>query len=136
MLPDPGVRPDRTVSYVSRGLVMTPMQEGLRLAGTVEFAGLDAPPNFARAEKLIEAAKLALPELNTVGAEFWMGHRPSLPDALPIIDRSSRYTNAFYAFGHGHMGLSWAATTGRLLAELVTGTQDKSQLAPFRLSRF
>ena len=136
MLPDPGVKPDRTVSYIARGLVMTPMQEGLRLVGTVEFAGLDAPPNFARAQKLIDAAKIVLPDLNTNGAEFWMGHRPSLPDALPIIDRSSRFANAYYAFGHGHMGLSWAATTGRYLTSLMTGTQDKAELEPFRLSRF
>ncbi len=136
MLPDPGVSPDRTISYVSRGLVVIPMQEGLRLAGTVEFAGLDAPPNSARAEKLIEAARVVLPGLRTSGAEFWMGHRPSLPDALPIIDRSSRFANVYYAFGHGHMGLSWAATTGRFLAGLVTGTQNKAELEPFRLSRF
>lgn len=136
LLPDPGVHPDRTLSYVARGLVMTPMQEGLRLAGTVEFAGLDAPPNFARAEKLIEAAKVVLPNLNTRGADFWMGHRPSLPDSLPIIDRSSRFSNVHYAFGHGHMGLSWAATTGRLLAGLVTSRKSNDGLDRFRLSRF
>jgi D-amino-acid dehydrogenase len=136
MLPDAGVRVDRTLSYVARGLVITPMSEGLRLAGTVEFAGLEAPPNFARAEKLIEAAKIVLPQLNTANAEFWMGHRPSLPDALPIIDRSSRYPNVHYAFGHGHMGLSWAATTGRLLADLVTGVPTHHSLEPFRLGRF
>jgi D-amino-acid dehydrogenase len=111
-------------------------EERLRLAGTVEFAGLDAPSNWNRARKLIEVARGLLPGLNVEGARFWMGHRPALPDSLPIIDRAAQAANVVYAFGHGHMGLSWGATTGRLVADLITGTPTNFDLRPFRLSRF
>ena len=65
-----------------------------------------------------------------------MGHRPALPDSLPIIDRASRAANVIYAFGHGHMGLSWAATTGRLVADLATRTPGNFDTTPFRVARF
>ena len=135
-LPNAGIDLAQSVSYVSRGLVITPMNDGLRLAGTVEFAGLDAPPNMARADKLVDAARILLPGIDTSNSIPWMGHRPSFPDSLPVIDRSSRYKNAFYAFGHGHMGLSWAATTGRLLSGLMGGQAMDFDMRPFRLGRF
>ncbi len=65
-----------------------------------------------------------------------MGHRPALPDSLPVIDRASQAGNVLYAFGHGHMGLSWAATTGRLVADLATGSASNLDTTPFRLARF
>lgn len=136
MLPDPGIHIGRTVSYVAKGLVVIPLETGLRLAGLVEFAGLDAPPNPALIDKLIGAARILFPRLNTSSARPWMGHRPSLPDALPIIDRARGFRNAIYAFGHGHMGLSWAATTGRLVAALSAEKPVDFDLSPFRLSRF
>ena len=136
MLPAAGVEVRHSLSYVPRGFALTPMAPGLRLAGTVEFAGLDAPPNWDRAKKLIEVARTLLPGLRSEGAKFWMGHRPATPDSLPVIDRASRAKNVFYAFGHGHLGLSWAATTGRLIASLVSDTPTNIDLAPFRLARF
>ncbi len=137
MLPEPRVMPRHTMSHVARGFALLPMTQGrLRLAGTVEFAGLEAPPNWDRARRLIEVARGLLPGLNAEGARFWMGHRPALPDSLPIIDRASQAANVVYAFGHGHMGLSWGATTGRLVAGLITDTPTNFDLRPFRLSRF
>jgi D-amino-acid dehydrogenase len=136
MLPDPGIQLRRALSVPARGLVVVPMETGLRLCGTVELAGLDAPPDYRHAERLIATAKNLLPRLNTEGGKPWMGHRPSLPDSLPIIDRASRHANVWYAFGHGHMGLSWAATTGRLIADLLIGRPPGLDLKPFNLSRF
>jgi D-amino-acid dehydrogenase len=136
MLPDPGIEVRHSMSHVIRGFAISPMEQGLRLAGTVEFAGLDAPPNWDRARKLIEVARTILPGLRTEDPRFWMGHRPSLPDSLPVIDRASAASNVIYAFGHGHMGLSWGATTGRLVAGLLAGRATNFDLSPFRLARF
>ena len=136
MLPNPGVMPRHSMSHVARGFALLPMGDRLRLAGTVELASLEAPPNWDRARTLMEVARILLPGLNTEGARFWMGHRPGLPDSLPIIDHASRVNNVIYAFGHGHMGLSWAATTGRLVADLATGTPSNLDTRPFRLARF
>jgi D-amino-acid dehydrogenase len=113
-----------------------PMEQGLRLAGTVELAGLTAPPNWQRAQRLIEGARMVLPGLDATGAKFWMGHRPALPDSLPVIDRAPGASNVLYAFGHGHMGLSWGATTGRLIADMAGGARPNVDLTPFRAGRF
>src|SRR4051794_485360 len=83
----------------------TPMEEGLRVAGTVEFAGLEAPPNYARADALLIGIERVFPGLQYDGTERWMGHRPSLPDSMPVIGRARYAANAFFAFGHGHVGL-------------------------------
>ena len=77
-----------------------------------------------------------LPELNLDGGVEWMGHRPSTPDSLPVIDRASRYSNIFYAFGHGHLGLTGSATTGRLIAAMVRGEEAGLDLTPFCIGRF
>ena len=115
---------------------MTPMSMGLRIGGAVEFAGLKAPPNYSRAQALLKLANRYLPDLNTSGGTEWMGHRPSTPDSLPVIDRSQRFDNIYYAFGHGHLGLTGSATTGRLIASLVRGEDPGIDLAPFRIARF
>lgn len=136
VLPRPGVMPRHSMSHVERGFAVLPMGHRLRLAGTVELASLAAPPNWDRARRLLDGARTLLPGLNTEGARFWMGHRPSLPDSLPVIDRATRAHNVIYAFGHGHLGLSWAATTGRLVADLATDTPGNMNVAPFRVGRF
>jgi D-amino-acid dehydrogenase len=135
-LPRPGVALRHPLSHVRRGFAMMPMRHGLRLAGTVEFAGLAAAPRWERARRLIESARTLLPGLCTDDAEFWMGHRPSMPDSLPVISRATNVGNVVYAFGHGHMGLSWSATTGRLVASLFIGTTPPIDLVPFEVSRF
>ncbi|MBI1778824.1 MAG: FAD-binding oxidoreductase [Proteobacteria bacterium] len=133
-LPNPGPSPRRTISM--GGWVMTPMEMGLRLAGTVELAGLEAPPDWRRARILAERAKIVLPGLNSEGGTEWMGHRPSLPDSLPVISGSPHHANVFYAFGASHLGLTEGATTGRLIADLVAGRTSSIDLAPFRVDRF
>jgi D-amino-acid dehydrogenase len=136
MLRDPGVRLEHTVSNFARGMSVVPMEEGLRMCGGVEFGGLEAPPTPARFDQLIQSAREMFPGLKVEGGTRWMGHRPSLPDSLPLIDRALRFPNVVYAFGHGHMGLSWAPTTGRFVASLVNRQPINFDLAPFRLARF
>jgi D-amino-acid dehydrogenase len=136
ILPEPGIT--LTVPFISMDhhFALTPAEPGLRLAGTDELAGLSAPPKFARAERLVEAARTLFPELRTDGARRWMSHRPSLPDSLPVIGRAPRTSNAYLAFGHGHVGLTTAGITGRLIQELMDGSTPSIDLAPFAPERF
>ncbi|MFM8747575.1 MAG: NAD(P)/FAD-dependent oxidoreductase [Aestuariivirga sp.] len=138
VLPDPGVALSRSITYARTPGVATPMEMGLRLAGTDEFAGLDAPPNYKRADALWTHFKRVLPALRAPGpdATRWMGRRPGTPDSLPVIGPSATAANVWYGFGHGHMGLTWGPTTGRLLAEMMTGRNSNVDRAPFRPGRF
>jgi D-amino-acid dehydrogenase len=126
--------------YVDGSFGLTPMETGLRLTGTVELGGLDAVPNWARSRVLVDQAKRILPGLladsDDSRVSRWMGFRPSMPDSLPVIGPSSRHANAFYAFGHGHVGMCGASTTGRIIAELVAGKAPSIDLAPFSARRF
>jgi D-amino-acid dehydrogenase len=135
-LPDPGVTVNTMTTFSEDQFVMTPMDMGLRIGGAVEFAGLDAPPNYKRAKALLRLAERYLPGLKTDGGTEWMGHRPSSPDSLPVIDRSSRFRNVYYAFGHGHLGLTGSATTGRIITQLVQDRDPGLDLTPFRITRF
>lgn len=136
MLESPGAVPRIPVASVEGKYFATPMEGGLRIAGTVELAGLDAPPNFARADALLAKAKRVLPGLQPAKIERWMGHRPSLPDSLPVIDRSPQAANAFFAFGHGHVGLTGAAPTGEIIAALVADAEPFMDIASFAAARF
>lgn len=135
-LPNPGVALRNMVLSAERSFVMTPMSMGLRLAGTAEFAGLSAAPDYRRAEALERHARHFFPGLAASGASRWMGQRPSTPDSLPVISRSPRHANVIYAFGHGHLGLTLAATTARLVAELASDRRPVVDTAPFDIARF
>jgi len=136
--------PEKTVRtpalFVDGNFGLTPMETGLRLVGTVELASLDAPPNWARSNVLVSQAKRILPGLLADGDDSrvsrWLGFRPSLPDSLPVIGRSSRYANAFYAFGHGHVGMCGASTTGKLISALVARRKPEIDLQAFSAQRF
>lgn len=136
MLPSPGIRLNRTIVHGDRYFGLTPMQDGLRLAGTVELASVNAPPNYARADNLFNAAKGVLPSLSDKGAVQWMGCRPSMPDSLPVIGQSPIHESVFFAFGHGHLGLTGAATTGKIIADLIAGRPPHININPFRIDRF
>ena len=114
----------------------TPMEEGVRFAGSVELGGLDLPPNYQRAEVLLKQGKAMLPGLDGEELGRWMGFRPSLPDSKPVIGASSRAPNVFYAFGHGHVGLTAAAATAEMVADLATERSLRIDPAPFRPTRF
>jgi D-amino-acid dehydrogenase len=125
-----------TVMAVEHNMMVNPMGMGLRLAGSVEFAGLSAPPNLARADVLLARGKEMFPHLDTSRTTQWMGHRPCLPDSLPVIGAAPRAGNAWFAFGHGHVGMCGAASTGREVANLVAGRAPAIDLAPFAPTRF
>ena len=136
MFPEAASLLNRPVAPVDGGFFMTPMEVGLRAAGTVEFAGLDAPPRPARVEALTAAARRLLPDLGEP-AESWLGFRPTLPDALPAIGPLPSDPRILCAFGHQHLGMTLGGITGKLIAELVDGTDPPSvDLAPFRPDRF
>jgi D-amino-acid dehydrogenase len=126
----------RPLSFDGHGFVVTPLACGVRVGGAVEFAGLDAPPNFARAAAMLGLAKRFMPGLRTEGGREWMGFRPSLPDSLPAIGRAAADERVVYAFGHGHLGLTQAAATARLVADIIAGRPPPLDLAPFRPQRF
>lgn len=138
VLPDPGISLGRSLTYAATAMAMTPMDMGLRLAGTDEFAGLDAPPNWKRADILWQFAKRCLPNLRDIDQNVsrWMGRRPGTPDSLPVIGPSRKLGNVWYGFGHGHMGLTWGPTTGRLISEMLNGAGSNIDLSPFRADRF
>ena len=138
VLPNSGVSLSRSLTYARTPGAATPMEMGLRLAGTDEFAGLDAAPNYARADALWKLFKTVLPGLREPDAATtrWMGRRPGTPDSLPVIGPSRKAGNVWYGFGHGHMGLTWGPTTGRLLAEIITGARSNIDLHAFRVDRF
>lgn len=135
-LPQPGVRVMRQLSFAERKFVATPLSCGLRIGGAVEFGGLDAVPNFKRSAALVELARRYMPDLQTDGGTSWAGHRPATPDSLPVIGRSHRNSNVYYAFGHGHLGLTQAATTGRLVSDLVMRGAAPIDLSPYDIARF
>lgn len=126
----------RQLTFDGHGFVVTPLACGVRVGGAVEFAGLDAPPNFARAATMLAKAKRFMPGLRTEGGTEWMGFRPSLPDSLPAIGTATADGRVVYAFGHGHLGLTQAAATARLVADLVAGRKPPLDLAPFSPQRF
>ena len=131
-----GISLKRPVSLASRGFYATPMEAGLRIAGTVEIGGLDAPPDYRRARALIDHGRRLFPGLRDGTVSQWMGCRPSLPDSLPVIGRSPHYERLYYAFGHGHLGLTQGAITGKLIAELIAGRPTSIDIDPYRINRF
>ena len=135
-LPDPGVEMRRPVVVGDHRFGIVPMTGGVRLVGTAEFAGLELPPYWERADVLADLAGPFVPGLNLEGAERWMGYRPSLPDSLPVIGRPPGRKNVYLAFGHGHLGLTMAGITGKIVADLAAGRDPAVDLLPFRVDRF
>lgn len=136
VLPTPDVELTHASFYADGGFGIIPMERGLQIGGTIEFASENAEPNFKRAEMILEKAQGILPGLNTDGMAFGAGWRPFLPDTKPVIDRSPALENVAMAFGHGQLGLTVGATTGKLVADLLAGKATDVDLTPFRASRF
>lgn len=140
MIRDPESMPNRSIMDATGKFVATPMELGLRLAGTVEFAGLEAAPDWRRAKILAKLGRnlfpALLPEYPEERLSLWMGFRPSLPDSLPVIAASTRSRDVVYAFGHGHVGLAAGARTGLLAADLIMRRPPHIDIAPFAASRF
>jgi D-amino-acid dehydrogenase len=139
VISDPGVAPRYPVmpSDGKMAFAMTP--SGLRIGGQVELAGLAAPPNWGRADVLLRFARKVYPDvpddLPAERVKRWMGHRPSTPDGLPCIGPASGCRDIIHAFGHGHVGLTAGATTGKVVADIIAG-RTTINLAPYTARRF
>jgi D-amino-acid dehydrogenase len=137
MLPDPGVMPRRPIVPADRKAFITPMEEGLRIAGTVEFGGLEREPTAERAALLLDDLRKVYPQARTENAKpHWMGHRPCLPDSVPVIGPVKAWDGLWCAFGHGHLGLTGAPPTGALVAQHMLGPRPNTGLEPFAVERF
>ncbi len=121
--------------YPEHGFYMTPLAEGLRCAGTVELGGLDRPHRPERCAVIARTSLRLLPGLGEPARE-WLGFRPSMPDSLPVIGPSPRDPRIIYAFGHGHIGLTLAGITGRIVADLVSNRTVPIDIDPLRPDRF
>lgn len=133
---DPRYRLPMPVMVPEYKCFVTPMEMGLRIAGQSEFAGIDAAPNYARADVLGRLMQKMFPGISDVDATKWMGRRPSMPDSTPVIGPATRFANVHYAFGHGHIGLVGGAPTGRLVADMIAGRPPRVDLQPYRPGRF
>jgi len=132
----PGIAMRHSIIWPARAFMVTPTAGGIRVGGTVEMAGLDAAPDYRRARVLLKRAQEALPQLQAGEASEWMGHRPALPDTVPVMGPSAKRRALYYATGHGHLGLTYAATNARLMADLLTGIEPPIDLTPYRVDRF
>ena len=132
----PGISMKHSIIWPAKAFMVTPTAGGIRVGGTVEMAGLEASPDFRRAKVTVKRAREALPNLRCEDFTEWMGHRPALPDTVPILSASAKTKGLFYATGHGHLGLTYAATTARLMGELITGAKPSVDLHPYRVNRF
>jgi D-amino-acid dehydrogenase len=135
-LPSAQKRPRIPIYSADHSFAITPLDVGLRFAGTVELGGLDLPPNYDRAQKLMNHGKRMFGDLDETGRSDWMGFRPSMPDSVPVISQGARFKNTFFGFGHGHIGLTLGPVTGRIIADLAAGRDPGVDLAPFRVDRF
>jgi len=133
---EPSVMPRAPVMIASGKFVATPMEGRLRLAGVVEFGGLEAPPSRAPFELLESNIRKAIPGIAWKERVEWMGHRPSMSDSIPMIGAFPGISGAFAGFGHDHVGLTGGPKTGRLLAQLISGQTPNIDLAPYAPGRF
>jgi len=125
----------RPVIFLNRGLGITPMEQGLRVVGTVEFGGLDNPPSKKRIQYLVNSAKYLFPKLGKHEDE-WLGFRPTLPDFLPVIGPSKNHKNLFYSFGHHHLGWTLGAISGKIIAGMIAKENTNLNLSPYNSLRF
>ncbi|HVX74904.1 MAG TPA: FAD-dependent oxidoreductase [Bradyrhizobium sp.] len=131
-----GVSLSRIVVLADRKVFINPMREGLRIAGTVEIDSIDRPPNPARAMLLKEHARAGLRGPVLENETIWMGHRPCLPDSIPVLGAAPNHPNLWCAFGHGHLGLTGSANTAKLIARALMCNSVENELPMFSAGRF
>lgn len=129
-------RPTRNVMWQEMKTLATPMDEGLRFAGTAEIAGTKSSPNARRFELLEKVARQMYPGLQSEGETRWMGHRPCTPDSLPLIGELPGHKSIICAFGHGHVGLSGASFTSRAVNSIIRGDAPEASWAAFSPQRY
>jgi len=126
----------RPVVFQNRGFGMTPMEQGLRVVGTVEFGGLENPISKSRIKNLIDNAKYLLDGLPDKHDDEWLGFRPTLPDYLPVIGPSKNYKNVFYSFGHHHLGWTLGAISGKIVSKMISNENTNLDLKAYSSLRF
>lgn len=124
------------ITFSHHGFVVSKIDQGVRIGGAVELAGLSLKPNYKRADVLLDKAACFLPALKITQAKQWMGFRPSMPDSLPVISYASRSKRVIYAFGHGHLGLTQSAGTAELVSCLITEQPSPISMSPYCAKRF
>ena len=125
----------RPVVFQNRGFGMTPMEQGLRVVGTVEFGGLNNPLSKSRIKNLINNAKYMLGDLPEHEDE-WLGFRPTLPDFLPVMGPSKNHKNVFYCFGHHHLGWTLGPISGKIVSGMIAKENTNLNLDPYSSIRF
>jgi D-amino-acid dehydrogenase len=132
----PGIELKHSIIWPAKAFMVSPTGGGIRVGGTVEMAGLDAAPDWRRSKITVKRAREALPNLRVEDATEWMGHRPAFPDTVPVMSASAKVPGVYYATGHGHLGLTYAATTARLMGQLIANETPEMDLTPYRVDRF
>ena len=125
----------RPVIFQNRGFGITPMEQGLRVVGTVEFGGLNNPLTKSRVKNLINNAKYMMGDLPEHEDE-WLGFRPTLPDYLPVIGPSKKHKNVFYCFGHHHLGWTLGPISGKIISGMIAEENTNLDLKPYSSLRF
>ena len=125
----------RPVIFLNRGFGITPMEQGLRVVGTVEFGGLKNPLSKKRIQNLVNNAKYLFPKL-VKHEDEWLGFRPTLPDFLPVMGQSKNHKNLFYSFGHHHLGWTLGAISGKIISKMISGEKTNLDLEPYSPLRF
>ena len=133
---NPGVQLNNAIMNVEAKFVASSMNAGVRCAGTAEFAGVDAAPDYRRARVFAKLAKEMFPDLNVDDTEEWMGPRPSSPDSVPFLGDVPGFENLYSAFGHGHTGMTMGPKTGEVIASLIAGQNPGVDMNPYRIDRF
>ena len=133
---NPRIEINNSIMDVEHMFVASQMAGGVRVAGTAEFAGIQAAPDYRRAFVFKKAVKSLFPRINIDEVVPWMGRRPTFPDSLPCIGRVEGLNGLYAAFGHSHYGLSQAPSTGRIIADCVTGRTPDVDIYPYRIGRF
>lgn len=132
---DHGSLVSRPVGWAEAGFYATPMAHGLRIAGTVEINAIDAAFNTKCTDYLERKSKDMFGALGTPD-DTWLGHRPTMPDSLPVIGHSKASDRIILAFGHQHIGLTLGGVTGRIVTDLAQGKPPYCDISDFSPQRF
>ena len=135
-IPSSNIQIDSPIVFADRGIVATSLRSGLRIGGWAEYANPRRPENQAYFDSITRISQELFPGLSVEGANFWMGSRPSMPDSLPVISKSRKMNRVFYNCGHGHYGLTHAATSAKLVCDLLADDQNLSVSSLFSINRF
>ncbi|MDA9772181.1 FAD-binding oxidoreductase [Amylibacter sp.] len=128
--------PPNTYLITDKKFGLTPMDGFLRCAGQSEFAPLEMPPNPKAIKNLRKFLFRLYPKLEYETETIWQGTRPTLPDSLPVIGRSSKNTSVIFAFGGQHLGLTMGPKVGKMVRDIIFERQSNINMKPYSSDRF